>query len=98
MQLLRRLAPREERLERLLRIIRPHSLREPLVLKFHGLVPIVRVKRASSGDWKPATQWRALQPECAQFQLLSLEDDSLVHTTVSACPIFCFLVLKYDNA
>src|SRR5882757_8473462 len=37
------------------------------------LAPAVRVKRASSGAWKPAPQRRALQPECAQFQLLSPE-------------------------
>jgi hypothetical protein len=40
LQLLCRLAPREEGLERLLRIIRPHSLREHLVLKFHCLLQL----------------------------------------------------------
>ena len=35
-----RLAAREERQERLLRIIRPHSLREHVVLKFHCLLQL----------------------------------------------------------
>jgi hypothetical protein len=43
--LLCRLAPREERLERLLRIFRPHSVREHLVLKFHCLVQLSRKAR-----------------------------------------------------
>src|SRR5882724_10440633 len=38
LQLLCRLAAREERQERLLRIIRPHSLREYFVLKLHCLL------------------------------------------------------------
>jgi len=40
LQLLCRLAPREERLERMLRIIGPHSLREHFVLKFHCLLQL----------------------------------------------------------
>jgi len=39
-QLLCRLAPREEHLERLLRIFKPHLLLEHLVLKFHCLVQL----------------------------------------------------------
>src|SRR5277367_3596223 len=35
-----RLAPREERRERLLRIIRPHALREYFVLTFHCLLQL----------------------------------------------------------
>jgi len=38
LQELCRLASREERRERLLRVIRPHSLREYFVLKFHCLL------------------------------------------------------------
>lgn len=40
LQVLCRLAAREERQERLLRIIRPHSLREHVVLKFHCLLQL----------------------------------------------------------
>src|SRR5882672_10105499 len=40
LQVLCRLAASEEREERLLRIIRPHSLREHVVLKFHCLLQL----------------------------------------------------------
>ena len=40
LQALCRLAAREERQERLLRIIRPHSLREYVVLEFHCLLQL----------------------------------------------------------
>jgi hypothetical protein len=40
LQVLCRLAAREERQERLLRIIGPHSLREHVILKFHCLLQL----------------------------------------------------------